>query len=556
MYGMFSFQKFRWLGLLLLLGWMVLAEGCQCVIIIPPAEYLPCNLVVKPEKLEMGTVPAGGVVQKLVTVTNESNRMCPLSTLRFDSIEPQGHAAFRLGKPMKFPVELGPNQSVVLPIQFAPRRHNQNFKSTLILNEEDEPPLRQEVSLLGDTQGSCLEVTPELLSLGDNTLTCGSGLEEVQLKHNGEPGCPAEIVVSSVSFTRTTSSEFQLVNLPNIPLTLRPFETAKVNVQYVPENQGLDEGTLQVYTVRSAAIPINVRLLGRGVAAPSQTDTFRTEESKRVDILFVIDNSCSMWQEQKALTDNFGSFMQWAIKLKADYQIGVITTDVDGKEAGCLRGSDPIITPQTKDPIATFWNNVIVGTGGSSNEKGLDAAFKALSKENLEGCNKGFFRKDASLSLIFISDEGDQSEEPVHIYTKFFRSLKEKPFTVQASAVVGPEREGCSSPFGDAQQAPRYHQIVEELRGIVASICDSDWAETLSQLGYTNFGYAPEFNLSKKPVASTIVVRVNNLIVPRNNETGWYYKEYSNSVRFTGPATPPIPATITIQYQLHCKQGG
>lgn len=549
-----SKKRIRWLGFLVVLGWMVLAEGCQCVIIIPPAEYLPCVLEVEPEKLEMGTVPVGGMVLKDVKITNKSNRTCPLSKLRFDAIEPQGHAAFRLGKPLKFPIEMNANQSITLPIQFAPRRHNENYKGNLVINEDDEAPLKREVPLEGDTQGSCLEVTPELLSLGDNKLTCGSSLEKVQLRHNGEPGCPAEIVVSSITFSRSTSSEFQLVNLPNIPLVLRPFEKSELNVQYTPENQGLDEGTLHVYTLRSSNIPINVRLLGRGIAAPTHTDTFRTEESKRVDVLFVIDNSCSMWQEQKALTDNFGSFMQWATKLKADYQIGVITTDVDSKEAGCLRGKNPIITPQTKDPIGTFWDNVIVGTGGSSNEKGLEAAYQAFSKKRMDECNKGFLRKDASLSLIWISDEGDQSENPVYFYTDFFRDLKKPPFSVQGSAVVGSEKESCTSEFGDAQKAPRYHQIVEELRGVIASICDSNWAETLSLLGYTNFGYSPEYPLTKKPVESTIVVRVNNRVIPRNKKTGWFYKEWNNSIRFTKDATPPIPATINVQYQLACKQ--
>ena len=46
-----------------------------------------------------------------------------------------------------------------------------------------------------------------------------------------------------------------------------------------------------------------------------------------VDMLFVIDNSGSMQQEQKALADNFSTFIDNFLEKNIDFKIGIITTD-------------------------------------------------------------------------------------------------------------------------------------------------------------------------------------------------------------------------------------
>ena len=59
----------------------------------------------------------------------------------------------------------------------------------------------------------------------------------------------------------------------------------------------------------------------------THTDVFVQETRNTVDILLVVDNSCSMIDEQAKLADNFQSFIDAFIEADVDYQIGVVTTD-------------------------------------------------------------------------------------------------------------------------------------------------------------------------------------------------------------------------------------
>jgi hypothetical protein len=133
------------------------------------------------------------------------------------------------------------------------------------------------------------------------------------------------------------------------------------------------------------------------------------------DILFVVDNSGSMADEQENLALNFARFVDQTIGA-ADYQIGVVTTDLSSQNGerggyqnfvfdsaypniltnfsgsdcqdlgiahGCFRGPDPqkrIITSSLsrEEQIATFGGNVRVGSCGSGTEKGLGAILAAL----------------------------------------------------------------------------------------------------------------------------------------------------------------------------------
>lgn len=71
------------------------------------------------------------------------------------------------------------------------------------------------------------------------------------------------------------------------------------------------------------------------------TDTFQQDAANAVDLLVVIDNSCSMVEEQDNLARNFDALLQQFVDAGVDWQIGVATTDVeDENERGQLQGGD------------------------------------------------------------------------------------------------------------------------------------------------------------------------------------------------------------------------
>ncbi|HAA56024.1 MAG TPA: hypothetical protein DCE42_14765 [Myxococcales bacterium] len=144
------------------------------------------------------------------------------------------------------------------------------------------------------------------------------------------------------------------------------------------------------------------------------TDTQPQTASKQVDILFVVDNSGSMQEEQTKLKTNFEAFINELLDQEVtDFQIGVITTDMDSaKEAGRLQGTTKIINGAQltkKQVIDAFVANTSVGIAGSPYEKGLDALKAALSPSLLAADNKGFLRDGALLAIIIVGDEDDCS---------------------------------------------------------------------------------------------------------------------------------------------------
>ena len=152
-----------------------------------------------------------------------------------------------------------------------------------------------------------------------------------------------------------------------------------------------------------------------------QVDTFKQKAAGQVDILWVVDNSWSMGEEQANLANNFASFMTYIDQSLIDYQIGVISTDLDDPaHSGRLQGNPKIITRATPNPVTAFAANVQVGTTGGGNEMGLLAAHEALTEPLASTDNTGFHRPEASMALIFVSDEDDKSYGGIDFYIRFF----------------------------------------------------------------------------------------------------------------------------------------
>lgn len=73
----------------------------------------------------------------------------------------------------------------------------------------------------------------------------------------------------------------------------------------------------------------------------TKVDVFQQQRKNTVDVLLVVDNSCSMIEEQQKLATNFDSFIQYFDSADVDWQVGVVTTDMEQEQfAGHLIGGD------------------------------------------------------------------------------------------------------------------------------------------------------------------------------------------------------------------------
>lgn len=266
----------------------------------------------------------------------------------------------------------------------------------------------------------------------------------------------------------------------------------------------------------------------------------------QADILWMIDNSCSMGNEQDELTQNFPFFMNFFLGSGLDYHIAVTTSDTISNDypgaAGTLTRAGPtrFITPETDNAVATFQNLANVGVNGTYPERGVHGVFLAL--EVKADLNEDFIRDDAALHTICISDERDYTLDSVITLPEFIDwydgikpTIPERTF----SAIV-------------SNQGERYAQVSEAIGGIKWNLTDDDWPELLQQLGLTASGFQQEYFLSQPPIESTIQVEVetpDGAVKQYDPIIDFTYDGARNSITFV-EEVPTELSIVRITYQL------
>lgn len=291
------------------------------------------------------------------------------------------------------------------------------------------------------------------------------------------------------------------------------------------------------------------------LGAQLQADAITQVTVPAVDVLWVIDNSCSMEEEQAALRDNFSSFIQYFVGSTLDWHVGVVTTDMDeARQSGRLVSDsdrpDRYIdsTYSEEDAVESFRQRALLGTSGSGDEAGLEASYTALTYE-VDRTNTGFYREEAGLSIVVISDEPDQSRGvSTSEYISWLRGLKTGDYTATFSAIVAPDNSSCPQ----AERGVGYLEAAEATDGIIWPICTTDWASILEDLGLSAAGLKSEFYLSLVPVEDTITVSVED---PDGVETtyeadvDWTYSRTRNSISFL--ELTPLPLSVVhIDYEV------
>jgi hypothetical protein len=280
---------------------------------------------------------------------------------------------------------------------------------------------------------------------------------------------------------------------------------------------------------------------------PVQEDRILQVTTPKVDILWTIDNSCSMQDEQDALTLNFPIFMDYFLGSGLDYHVGVVSTDLDNNSHyGKLRTAAGVkwVDPDTPNPVQVFASMAGMGISGSGIERGLGATFLAL-EQHKDTFNDGFYRDEASIHTVVISDERDQTKTSMITKGEFidwYDGLKANTDDRTFSSIVtmqGPDK-------GTA-----YLDVTADIGGITWDIENEDWVEVLDQLGVQASGLKREYFLSQLPVDGTITVSVEdkgNTFNFFENED-WLYDEARNSITFI-EYVPDALAEVYIRYTI------
>jgi hypothetical protein len=466
-------------------------------------------------------------------------------------------------------------------------------------SDTTDEPGKFSVGFSGTPVEPSVDVIPSELDFGLVTLDCGSPERRTTIYNTGG----VDLTVGQpIVDPATTPPTFKVLATSNPqdspnddtsgwPRVVPPGGSLSVNVRYFARQTGPQNGLLIIPTFEdgSDGPPITVPLRGEGTLERSQTDIFDQAGDPTVDVLFVVDDSGSMSDEQDQLGRNFPQFFTASNVAAADYHIAVTTTLTVGSNCVDLGGNancadddmsgfytsasgDRFITPASANPESQFTANVQVSDTrnpsrptSDGGEGGLRGAYNFLTapKINDPAINGGFLRDEAKLHVIVVSDEPDQSRGPTDLYIDFFRNLKgfRNEGLVAVSAIAKRDGETCNADDGDVGSA-RYSEVVTALNGRFQSICDDDWSATMRSLGLDSVGLQVEFFLSRAATAASLNVCVRNgsptaacTAVQQTSSSaanGWFFDSTTNSIVFNAQSVPPRGSRIEVRYEAFC----
>ncbi len=296
-----------------------------------------------------------------------------------------------------------------------------------------------------------------------------------------------------------------------------------------------------------------------GATVSTVTNLFTGASAPKADFLFVVDNSGSMAQEQTAVANVASAFFDRMSLTGTDFKIGVITTD-----------SASLRSPGFTSVKTEFQSAVNAGTSGSGKESGLHFAIKTLSSGGAT-LAAGYPRSGSSLSVVILSDEGDQyacynggstqsGADPCNGGTDL--NTSSNLFTqngLRVYSIIGLNattgQPGTCSGNGTSANAsnnawPAYNEVSQASGGASSSICSNDFSAFLNIIANQGVGAASAYQLTKVPISSSIVVMVNGSQVAKSSTNGYVYDSVSNSLIFSGSAIPAVGAAISVTYNL------
>ena len=296
----------------------------------------------------------------------------------------------------------------------------------------------------------------------------------------------------------------------------------------------------------------------QGFISSDGVDVFYQDPMELVDILMVVDNSCSMDPYQEKLGASFETFINYFIDANIDYNIAVITTDIESDMAGQFVGE--VINRDTEEAATVFNDLVNVGVKGSGLEMGLESAKQALSESLLSSTNTGFLRDDAALSIIFTSDEEDSSPEPVNHYINTFFDVKGQRsrdvFNASALAVIN-DNSCTGEDQAYSTSGTRYIDVAEQTNGIVGDICaeEKDFATIVNDLSLNASRLREIFYLSDWPDTASLTLAIDETFIECDAGVWTYLTveedgEERPAIQFSEENIPPISSRIEVRYDF------
>jgi len=562
-------------------------------------EEAVCKFFILPEnnKLNWGNVPVGKTYTRSVVLENIGTSECFINTGAFG---PNVGKWFKLVRTPQYPLKVPVGTAARFDIWCTPDKNGfapdkdgnpdiSGVKNYISVTTTDSNNSSLTFPMICNGVSSYLMVSPDPVVFPDSTTDCSGPEVSVTMFNTGT----TPLTVSSLN---SNSAEFIITSKPNLPLIIQPNSKVSFKMKFSPQATGKRESTLTISSDASNLIngKYELPLIGTGLSTDTIEERFKASAKPKIDVLWCIDNSGSMADDQASLAGNFPLFINYAVNLNADFQIGIISSEInepaktdsgDYNYPGVLfnkKGTPKIIannppanpTPNYQPTLSTsqeiidaFRKNALIGECCSDEaEACFEAAKMALSSPIIDdpNKNKGFLRDQAKLYLIMVADEDDQSPGSVDYYADFFKQIKKDATSrlLSLSIVTGLDKDGDinnpPNPMkcpGSSSESPgvRYLDMFKKVgNGIAASICNKNWGPLMSKLGLDVFDTKNEFFLHSRPDENSIEVYVGSKKLDKDINNGFTYDSSSNSVVLGPDVAVSEGEDVKITYKLAC----
>lgn len=248
-------------------------------------------------------------------------------------------------------------------------------------------------------------------------------------------------------------------------------------------------------------------------------------QKPELDILVVVDNSTSMYEEQQKLGVRLESFTDALENI--DWQIGVTTTDIQsiahGKKGELLKfhnSDQSVLKSSSKNYKEKFLKTVVRQETldcrpdcPSSNEQPLLATL--LNIEKSKTITRELYRPNSDLVVVILTDEDelstgpDYATKPQEVINEFYKMWPNKNMSVFGVIVEPGDYDCLKKQEIDGQFATHIAELSHRTSGKTVSICENDYAKGMKDIGERARLLINALDLNHSPKLDTLKVEVD-----------------------------------------------
>lgn len=397
----------------------------------------------------------------------------------------------------------------------------------------DEPPPLGDAPALGPAPS--IQLRPAHLDLAAVAIGCEAGAT-VAITNVGTAPLrldEIEFIANAADLSWLTPSSLAL------PLSLAPGASLDLELHFAPWAPAVVDGALWVHSNDPARPTATATQTARTHPQQLGLDVFEQPLQSKADVVFAVDRSSSERNDIEELQSHIGALTAELTALDVDFQLAATVED-----DGCINGDALFIDDSFSASEASEALNEMIALGrsyGANTERAFSLWETALAEAATpSGCNAGLVRPDATLHLVGLSHEPEQSHRPWSTYVAQFQGYKSDQSDVIIHGMGGPAPSGCGAVLA-------YDGVWEAslaTGGGFLALCNEVWPDILLDLADAMRPDLSAFALSDRPLVETLRVKLDGV----TQTTGWAYDAVENAVVFDDAHVPERGSTVEVTY--------